>query len=243
MRAALVLVIVGCAHGPPYKLSVTEKYEVGEDATIALRVRQLSDDDAQIIVTRPDGSIVKENAPLDVESSRIRFGRPAPHPGLPPTFTVTGAYQIELRVDDKVVATTELMISNARLDELLPMEDIAGYKQITRYTRAKLNGKRQQWKTYGAIYTLPRKVEARVAIIIEEPKRHLEDAWRAYREEGTVSVIEGNNVVFRERAESVSASWISGDKIIGMRAPTLADLEKGIIGHFLTKFPSKLEAK
>ncbi len=245
MRAALVLVLaMGCAtHAVPYGLAPPAPYEVGEDATIALTVKKLSDDDAQIVITRPDGSIVKQNAPLDAEASKVRFGRPPPHPGLPPTFTIKGAYKIELKVDEQILAKTELVITSNHIDDLLPIEDVAQYKQITRFTRPKLYGKKLEGKSYGAIYSPPWKVEARVEITIDEPKDQLKDAWKLYAEEGAVSVIDNHNVILRERSESVTASWFSGDKIIRMQAPTLEDLEKGIIGHFLAKFPSKLEAQ
>lgn len=246
MRGALLLVFsMGCAiHATvPYKLAAPDPYEVGEDATISLSVKRLSDDDAQIVITRPDGSIVKQNAPLDTDASKVRFGRPPPHPGLPPTFTVKGAYKVELKVDDQVLAKTELVIRSDHLDELLPIEDVAEHKQITRYTRPKLYGKKLEGKSYGAIYSPPWKVESRVEITIDEPKSQLKEAWKLYAEEGTMSMIDDQNVILRERAESVTASWFSGDKIIRMQAPALADLEKGIIGHFLTRFPSKLQAK
>lgn len=246
MRAAFALVLAagcGAARAVPYTLASPERYEVGEDATIMLTVKQVSDDDAQIVITRPDGSIVKENAPLDVESSRVRFGRPPPHPGLPPTFTTKGAYKIELKVDDTVLAHSELMVTSNHIDDLLPVEDVADYKQITRFTRPKVYGKTFEGKSYGAIYSPPWRVEARVEITIDEPKKHLGETWKLYAEEGAMSEIEGNNVIFRERSESVTASWFTTDKIIRMQAPTMPDLEKGIIGHFLKKFPSKLKAQ
>ena len=236
MRAAFALILVagcGAARPVPYKLASPELYEVGEDATILLTVKQVSDDDAQIVITRPDGSIVKENAPLDTDSSRIRFGKPPPHPGIPPTFTMKGAYKVELKVDDQVLAKSELVITSNHIDDLLPIESVADYKQITRYTRPKVYGKTFEGKSYGAIYSPPWRVEARVQITIDEPKKHLAETWKSYAEEGAMSEIEGNNVIFRERSESVTASWFSGDKIIRMQAPTMPDLEKGIIGHFL----------
>jgi hypothetical protein len=245
MRAVLVLIAAGACgaqSSSAYRVAVTDSYEVGEDATVSLQVKQVSDDDAEIVITRPDGTSVKEHAPLDTETSRIKLGKTAPHPGIPPTFTIPGTYQIELRnSDETVLATSEVVIKRARLDELLPLEPVANHKQLTRYTLAKLRGK-QQWKTYGAIYSLPRKLD-RIEILIEEPKRALKDAWKPYAEDATVSVIADNNVMFRERSGSVAASWISGDLIVAMRAPTLADLEQGLIGHFLGRFPSKLGAK
>jgi hypothetical protein len=246
MRAAIALVFAagcGAARVVPYTLAAPEVYEVGEDATISITVKQLSDDDAQLVITRPDGSIVKERAPIDVERSRVRFGRPPPHPGLPPTFTMTGAYKIELKVDDTVLAGTELVVTRNHIDELLPIEDVGDYKQITRFTRPKLYGKTFEGKSYGAIYSPPWRVESRVEITIDEPKKHLAETWKRYAEEGAMSEIEGQNVIFRERSESVTASWFSGDKIIRMQAPSMPDLEKGIIGHFLQKFPSKLQVQ
>lgn len=246
MRAVFALVLAagcGATRAVPYTLVPPAVYEVGEDATIALTVKQLSDDDAQIVITRPDGSIVKEHVPLDVETSRIRFGKPPPHPGLPPTFTLKGAYKVELKVDDRVLAKTELVVTSSRIDELLPVADVVDYKQITRFTRPKLYGKTFEGKSYGAIYSPPWRVEARVLITIDEPKKHLGETWKLYADEGAISEIEGHNVIFRERSESVTASWFSGDKIIRMQAPTMDDLQKGIIGHFLKKFPSKLQVQ
>lgn len=244
MRAVLVLLAVtGCARSVPYRLTVPEAYEVGEDATIVVDATQLTDDDAIIIITRPDGTIVKESAPLDAPSSRIRFGRPPPHPGLPPTFTIPGAYKIELKVDGTVLAKTELMVEKNLLDTLLPMKDVGDYKQVTRYTRPKIYATKAQGKSYGAIYTLPWKVEARIEITIDDPGPHLASTWKSYAEEGTTTMMENSNVIFRERAESVTASWYSKDKIIRMQAPALEDLEKGIIGHFLSRFPSRVEAE
>jgi hypothetical protein len=247
MRAVLVFVLaVGCAKTVPYKLTVPTEggaYEVGEDVTVVLDVKKVSDDDAKIIITRPDGTIVKENASLDAPNSRIRFGRPPPHPGLPPTITIKGTYTIELQIDDKPVSTMTVDVTSDRINALLPMEDVADYKQITRYTRPKIYGKTYQGKSYGAIYSPPWRVEARVEITIDEPKKHLKETWKLYAEEGAPSVIENNNVIFRERSESVTASWYSDGVVVRMQAPTLDDLEKGIIGHFLKKFPSKLESK
>jgi hypothetical protein len=250
MRAALLPIlatVIGCARGGsgnmPYRLTPADRYEVGEDATIVLDAKKLSDDDAKVVITRPDGSILKEQVALDQPNSRIRFGRPPPHPGLPPTFTTTGAYRIELKVDDTVLAKTEVTIERNRLDELLPTDDIADYKQITRYTRPKIYGKTYQGKSYGAIYSPPSKVEARVEITIDDPGKHLAATWKTFEEEGAPSVIEESNVIFRERGESVTASWRSDKVIVRMQAPTLADLERGIIGHFLKRFPSKLGAK
>lgn len=243
MRTVLVLAaIVGCAHAPPYRISVEDKYEVGEDATVTVNVSKVTDDDAELIVTRPDGTIVKQHAPLDATSARIKFGKPPPHPGTPPTFTVPGTYTIELRADDNVLAKQEILVEGALLDELLPVDEIADYTQITRYTRTRQHGKKT-WKVYGAIYVLARNVDARIEIIIENPGKNLEAAWKEYEEEGTISVIEGNNVRFRERTGSVSTSWISGKRIINTRGPTLADLEKGLIAHFLGRFPSKLASE
>ncbi len=244
MRAVLALVLAagcGAARPVPYSLSSAASYEVGEDATIAVTAKQLSDDDAQVVITRPDGSIVKEHAPIDVESSRIRFGKPPPHPGLPPTFTIKGAYKVELKVDDQVLAKTELVVTSDHINELLPIEDVVEYKQITRFTRPKLYGKTFEGKSYGAIYSPPWRVEARVLITIDEPKEHLGETWKLYAEEGAMTELEGYNVIFRERSESVTASWFAGDKIIRMQAPTMDDLQKGIIGHFLKRFPSKLK--
>jgi hypothetical protein len=79
-----------------------------------------------------------------------------------------------------------------------------------------------------------------IAVVIEEPGNALQDAWKSYEEGGTLQVIENSYVRFRERPGNVSAAWISGQKIVAMRAETLEDFERGFIGAFLARYPSSL---
>lgn len=241
MRALVALCLVGaCARGSAaYHLSVPDAYEVGENATIGLRVGELTDEPAVLVITRPDGSTVRTYAPLDTEVSRIRLGAPLSQPGVEPTFTMVGNYLIELRAGARVLAKHELEVTSARLDEILPDEEIAGYKPVTRYTRRKQSGQ-LRWKTYGAIYEHPVQSDATIEVVIELPGPHLVEAWKPYEEDTTLAVIANNNVRLRERAANVSASWRASEHIVTMRAPMLADLERGLIAHFLARFPSKL---
>lgn len=242
VRALAVLwLVMGCG-SPAYRLTVTEPYEVGEDATIGLQVKQVSDDDAEIVITRPDGTIVKQHAPLDAAVTRIRFSPPVPRPRAIPTFTTTGDYLVELKSGKRVLATKKLEVKIDHLNDLIPDESVSEYKPITRFTRPKQAGDKH-WKIYGATYEHPFHPDARVDVVVEEPKEDMSTAWKAYEEEGTLGVIENSNVVIRERTDSASAAWKSGDWIVSMRASRLAELQRGLIAHFLARFPSKLNAK
>ncbi len=238
---AILCLLAGCLKGPAYKLDVTESYEVGEDATIGLHVRDLSDDDADIVIRRPDGTDVRQHAPLDAKVTRIRFAPPVPRPRAVPTFTMKGEYIVELRSGSKVLAKKTLQVTLDHLNDLISEESFEDYKPITRFTRPKQAGA-ARWKTYGATYEHPFRKEARIDVLIEEPKQHLATAWKSYEEQGTLGVIKGATVLLRERAESARAAWISDDLIVSLAAPTLADIEK-LIGHFIDRYPSKLSAK
>jgi hypothetical protein len=242
VRALSVLCLVAaCVRGPAYRLT-TESYEVGEDATISVQVRELTDDDAEIVITRPDGTIVKQHAPLDVEVTRVRFAPPVPRPRAIPTFTTKGEYVVELKSGNKVLAKKTLEITIDHLNDLIPDESISDYKPITRFTRPKQAGA-LHWKIYGATYEHPFHTDARVEVILEEPKADQKTAWKAYEEEGTLGVLGDSNVVIRERTDSAAVAWKSDDLIVSMRAPTLADLQRGVLAYFLARFPSKLTAK
>jgi hypothetical protein len=238
----VLLLVAGCGRGPAYKLTVTEAYEVGEDATIGLQVRKLTDDDAEIVITRPDGSVVKQHAPLDAEITRVRFAPPVPRPRAVPTFTTKGDYLVELKAGDRVLAKSTVKVTIDHLNDLIPQEVAADYKPITRYARPKQAGD-LHWKIYGATYEHPFHTDARIDLVIEEPKGDMKTAWKAYAEEGTLGVIDNSTVVIRERADSASAAWKSGELIVSMRASSLAELQRGLIAHFLARFPSKLSAK
>lgn len=242
VRALTVLcLVVGCG-GPAYRLTVTEPYEVGEDATIGLQVKQVTDDDAEIVITRPDGTSVKQHAPLDAAVTRIRFAPPVPRPRAIPTFTMTGDYLVELKSGNRVLASKKLQVTIDHLNDLIPDESVSEYKPITRFTRPKQAGDKH-WKVYGATYEHPFQTGARIDVVIEEPKDDMKVAWKPYEEDGTLGVIENSNVLIRERTDSASAAWKSGDWIVSMRAASLAELQRGLIAHFLARFPSKLSAK
>jgi hypothetical protein len=243
VRALTVLCLVAaCGRGPAYRLTVTEAYEVGEDATIGIQVRELTDDDAEIVITRPDGTFVKQHAPLDVEITRVRFAPPVPRPRAIPTFTTKGDYLVELKAGEHVLAKHTVKVTIDHLNDLIPQEVIADYKPITRATRPKQAGDRH-WKIYGATYEHPFHTDARIDLVIEEPKENMKIAWTSYAEEGTLGVIENSTVVIRDRADSASAAWKSGELIVAMRARSLAELQRGLLAHFLARFPSKLSAK
>jgi hypothetical protein len=250
MRAlTVVLVVAACARGGspgtvsvasgPYRLTVHDTYELGEDPTIAIEIEEPSPQRAELVIERPDGTSVKQHTRLDVEVTRVRFGSALPQPSDQPTFTMVGPYKLELRAAGDVLVTHEIVIANARLDELLPAADVADYKTIGRFTRRRQSGK-HHWKAYGALYEHMWRKGVSVDILVEEPGPNFDDVWKPYEDAGALSVIEGRNVIYRERAESVTASWISGNRIVTMRAPTLGDLERGFIDHFLRRYPSKL---
>lgn len=238
MRALWILGFVGCASGPPYQLSVHNSYEVGEDPTIGISIAQPTQEKAVLIVTRPDGSTVRQKLSLGASKSSVRFGS-AIDRGSEATFTERGDYRIELRNDNALLAKQEIRISVDRLTKMFDESEIADFAPVARYTRPR-GLKKQQWKTYGALYEHTLRKGVQIHVLIEEPGDALDDAWKQYEEEGTLGVIENSYVRFREREGSVSASWLSGTKIVAMRAETLADFERGFIGNFLARYPSKL---
>lgn len=241
MRLAPICLMAVAACGPAagYRLSSPERYEVGDDATITVDGGGGTEVAVEVVIIRPDASVVREPARLGSERIRVRFSG---EPRGPATFNQIGDYRIELRSGDRVLAKHEIRVSVDRLDELLPAKEVAGYAPISRATRSRQHGTRR-WKTYEITYRHPWRTGAEVEILIEEPKAELESAWQRYIEEGTLGVIENNNVRFRERSDSASASWIAGKRIVAVRSATLADLERGLIGHFLARFPSDLRAE
>jgi hypothetical protein len=241
MRAVCLLALVACASGPPYRLTVRDRYEVGEDPTIGVAIREPTKDNAVLIVTRPDGTTVREKVPLTTAQNNVKLGRPLER-GVEATFTVRGDYRVELRSNKAVLARQEIRIEVDRLTKLFDDEEIADFAMVARYTRARAN-KKQRWKQYGALYEYTLRKGVQIQVVIEEPGEALKEAWKPYEEEGMLSVMENNNVRFRERTGSVSASWISGDKIVAMRAASLADFERGFIAKFLKRYPSDLEAR
>jgi hypothetical protein len=239
MRVLWIVALCACL-GPAYRLNTRERYEVGEDPTIDVSIREPTKDNAVLIVTRPDGTTVRERVALTAKQNNVKFGRPL-EPGIEPTFTLPGDYRVELRSDKAVLAQHEIRIAVDRLTKIFDDEEIADFALVAHYTRARAN-KQQRWKQYGALYENTLKKGVQINVVIEVPGDAKKEAWKPYEEEGTPAVMENNYVRFRERAGSVSASWISGDKIIAMRAATLADFERGFIKRFLQKYPSDLDA-
>lgn len=238
MRALVIVFLVACASGPAYRLSVRDRYEVGEDPTIGISIREPREDTAVLIVTRPDGSTVERRAALDVARTNIRFDD-AIVPGREPTFTERGDYRVELKHGQTLLAQQEIRISVDRLTKIFDKREVADFELVASYTRPRAD-KQLRWKTYGALYEHTLRKGVRINVVIEEPGDALANAWKHYKEEGTLGVIENNSVVFRERVGSVSASWISGKRIVAMRAATLADFERGFLGAFLARYPSRL---
>jgi hypothetical protein len=238
MRWLWILALCACA-GAPYRLTVRESYEVGEDPTIDVAIREPSKANAVLIVTRPDGTTVRERVALNATQNNVRFGRPLER-GIEPTFTTRGDYRVELRANNKtVLAKREIRISVDRLTAMFDDEQVADFEKVAWFTRPRAN-KNEHWKTYGALYEHTLKKGVQITVVIEDPGKAMREAWKSYEEEGEIAVMENNYVRFRERTGSVSASWISGDKIIAMRAQSLADFERGFIGGFLEKYPSDL---
>jgi len=239
MRVLCILCLVGCASSASYKLTARDTYEVGEDPTFDLAITQTSPDTAILRVTRPDGSTVRSKVRLDAKQTSVRVGGSLDE-GSEPTFTERGAYRVELRTDKTLLARQEIHISLDRLTSIFTDEEIADFAPLTRYTRARAN-KQERWKTYGAIYEHTLRKGVMIRVVIEEPGAALQDAWKSYKEGGTLQVIENNYVRFRERPGNVSAAWISGTQIVAMRAETLDDFERGFIGAFLARYPSTLQ--
>jgi hypothetical protein len=233
------LLVAACA--PPYRLAVQDQYEVGEDPTIAVAVRETSKQQAILIITRPDGSTVHEMVSLAGSRNNVRFGRP-PARGIESTFTMRGDYRVELRDDKAVLAKQEIRVAVDRLTALFEESEIADFARVARYTRSRSN-RHQRWKTYGALYEHTFRGGVQIQVTIEEPGDALRDAWKPFEEEGTLSVIENHTVRFRERNDSVSASWVSGKRIIALRGQTLADFEPGFMRAFLQKHPSELDER
>ncbi len=240
MKALCILGLVACASSPAYRLDVHDGYEVGEDPTIGVAIREPRKAQAELTVTRPDGSAVRQKLPLSAAETNVRFGGSI-EADVEPTFNKRGDYRVELKSDEAILATQEIRISVDRLTEKFDDRDVAGFDLVARYTRPRAN-KKHHWKTYGALYEHTMRGGTQIHVLIEDPGKGLDDVWKEYEDEGTLAVIENSNVRLRERSDSATASWISGKKIISMRAGTLEDIERGFIGHFLARFPSELSA-
>lgn len=233
-----LFVSIGCASTPAYRLSVPAQYEVGEDPTIAVAIGKTSNDSAAVVITRPDGSTLRQPISLATARTSVRFGGAIAR-DYTPTFTARGDYLVELEMNGTLLARQEIRISVDRLTRLFPDHEIAGFELVARFTRER-GIRKQRWKTYGALYEHTLRDGSEIRVVIEDPGDALAVAWKMYEDEGTLGVIENNNVRFHERTGSVSASWISGKKIVAMRAAELADFQRGFIDSFLARYPSSL---
>ena len=139
MRGLLLLACVASCGGPAYQLTIRDSYEVGEDPTVAIKIRETTKDNAVLIITRPDGSTVRAKVPLDVAQNQIKFGG-QPEPRTEPTFTTPGDYRVELRGDNKLVlAEHQIHVSVDRLTQTFDDGEIAEFELATTYTRARVN--------------------------------------------------------------------------------------------------------
>ena len=238
----MLLVLTACPRGGgAYQMQIREAYEVGEDITIGVGVKETSSKDAVLIITRPDGSTLRQRVTLDKEQTQVRFSKPVDKDH-EPTFNDKGDYKVELKAGKgtAVLAQQQIRVAVDRLTKKFDDEEVGGFAPLARFTRVRMY-KDKRWKTYHALYEHTLRDGVQITVVIEEPGDALQDAWKQYVETSTLGVIEGNNVQFQERTGSVTASWISGKRIISMRANELPDLEKGFIAHFLAKYPSNLK--
>jgi hypothetical protein len=229
--------IVGCGPPPVIRMSAAAKYEVGEDATIAIEAPgadSSSPVEALLVLERPDGTKLREPATLRSERNRIKFSKPS--------ITMVGRYRVLLVGDGKTLAApVELNVTIDRLTEILA-ETIAEFKAKVRYTRAK-QANDMRWKLYGGIYEHPWKSGIAIEVTIEEPGDAFKRAWSGYEEEGTLELIEGNYVRLREGSSETTARWISMGKIITLRADKLADMDPKFVGRFFARYPSDMKPK
>ncbi len=216
------------------RMSAPARYEVGEDATIAIEAPSASESspvDIELVLVHPDGTEERQAATLIAPQSRVRLS-------MSPAFTQTGLYQI--RLVDSGRAITPPVDINVTIDHLTELlaETIADYKAKKRYTRARQAGA-LKWKQYGGIYQHPY-VDQSIEVLIEEPAEAFKRAWTAYEEEGTLAVLQNNYVRVRERATTATASWTSQGRIIQLRAPTLAQMDPKFVARFFVRYPSDL---
>lgn len=240
LRVLCIIAVAGCP-GPAYQISMPDQYEVGEDATVALEIRKITRERADVVITRPDGTTIQKQTSLDDQTTRVKFGNPLIDKPSEPTFTKTGAYKIELKSGAHTLAQHQITISVDRLTKILSDDEVAGFAPSVRYTRPRQDGT-AKWMTYGALYERVEGRETEINVLIEDAGEHIERAWKPYEDEGTLGVIENSNVRFRERTGSVTASWSSGQRVIMVRARQQRDLERAFVRFFLVKYPSALKA-
>jgi len=237
---ALCIVAVAACRGPAYHVSIPTSYEVGEDATVAIEVREISKQPAEIIITRPDGSKLQKPAELDAKHSRVKFGTPLVERTSEPTFTQVGPYKIELKSGAQTLAFQQITIETDRLTKIFTTEPVAGFGPVVRYTRPRQDGT-QHWMTYGAIYERLEGRETDIHVVIEAAGPNVELAFKRYEEEGTLGVFENSNVRLYERTGEVSTSWRSGERVVVIRARAARDLDRPFVRAFLAKYPSQLK--
>src|SRR6185369_2869242 len=126
MRWLVLTCLIACSAGASnvagYQLTVRDRYEVGEDPTISVAIDSTTDEDAVLIITRPDNTTVRQKVPLSVARTNVRFGNPVDP--AEPTFTAKGDYRVELKTGNKILAKQEIRISVDRLTKIFPDEDV-----------------------------------------------------------------------------------------------------------------------
>lgn len=238
----LCIVVVAACRAPAYQLSIPTSYEVGEDATVAIEARKTSKQQADVVITRPDGSTLQKRAELDENQTRVKFGTPLIDRSSQPTFTQVGTYKIELRSATHTLAKQQITISTDRLTKIFGSDPVAGFGPVVRYARPRQDGS-LRWMTYGAIYERLEGRETEVHVVVEEAGSHVERAFKSYEEEGTLGVFENSNVRLYERTGNVSTSWRSGPRVLVIRARAARDLDRDFVRAFLAKYPSDLQAR
>jgi hypothetical protein len=231
---AVIVFVAACGASGAIRMTAPARYEVGEDATVAIDAPAASEGsplEVELVLVRPDGTEERQAATLIAPQSRVRLSTS-------PAFTQTGVYRIRLAGDGHALAPpVDINVTIDRMTELLA-ETIAEYKAKTRYTRARGSGA-LQWKQYAGTYQHPY-TEQQIEVVIEEPGEAFKRAWTPYEEEGTLAVIQNNYVRVRERATSATASWTSQGRIIQLKAGSLAQLDPKFVARFFVRYPSDL---
>lgn len=229
------LVLLGACAPSALRMTVPARYEVGEDATVAIEAPRASEGspvEVELVLVRPDGTEERQGATLTAPQSRVRLSTS-------PAFTQTGVYRIRLVDSGRALAPpVDINVTIDHLTELLA-ETIADYKARKRFTRARQAGT-LEWKQYGGIYQDPSDPEHQIEVLLEEPAEAFKRAWQTYEEEGTLAVMENNYVRIRERAKSATASWTSHGRIIQLRAATLSQMDSKFVARFFVRYPSDL---
>ena len=228
--------LVACGPSGALRMTAPARYEVGEDATVAIESPGVSEGsplEVELVLVRPDGTEERQSATLVAPQSRVRLATS-------PAFTQTGLYKVRIVDTGRALApSVDINVTIDHLTELLA-ETIADFKATTRNTRARQAGA-LQWKQYSGVYQHPY-TELQVEVLIEEPGEAFKRAWATYEEVGTLAVLQNNYVRIRELAKSATASWTSQGRIIQLRAPTLAKIDPKFAARFFVRYPSDLHA-